>query len=226
MKTKVKFLGKTKGDTTGPWQSPNLVIKQIKEYSNPSWECPDFFFKDDPPSKRPTPLLRAIQHTFKQLTSNTPAKMIHLNDVFKDDSLDIWNNSPGIPWRDKGYKTLDDIRNDPKAIRGIRSFWCKAKRDVNTTAFHDCQGSGQTLGDNKIKTIWGYPATVTFGEAVFAPSLINAYKKMKDSPIVFDYETAIGEMKRFEKYNEHCTIDFLDFEKTVPAWLINVAFDT
>lgn len=53
--------------------------------------------------------------------------MLHLNDVFAKKDLEIWNRSPGLPWKELGYKTKGDIQHDPDAIARIRLFWHKVK---------------------------------------------------------------------------------------------------
>lgn len=158
-------------------------------------------------------------------------KMIHLNDVFQQD-LSIWKSSPGLPWKDLGYLTKDDIRNDPDAIRRIRFFWHKIKHGdlvhpPDSCAFvraHICE-----RGENKVRAVWGYPATMTFGEAVFAIPLIRAYKTRVHSPIAYGYETAVGGARMISdqigQYEHKAAIDFKSFDKTVPSWLIDVAFD-
>lgn len=58
--------------------------------------------------------------------------MIHLNDVFQED-LEIWSKSPGLPWKDLGYKTKGDIKRDPEAIRRVRYFWHLVKAGHHLT---------------------------------------------------------------------------------------------
>nr|APG78215.1 RdRp [Shuangao partiti-like virus 1] len=156
--------------------------------------------------------------------------MIHLNDVFQED-LDIWSKSPGLPWKELGYKTKGDVRNDPHAVTQIRKFWhfVKEGRKVSPP---DClayvRAHTAPIGEIKVRAVWGYPATMTFGEAVFALPLIYAYQK-RDGPIAYGYETATGGMKKITKrfgHHENFTgLDFSKFDKMTPTWLINIAFD-
>lgn len=156
--------------------------------------------------------------------------MIHLNDVFKQD-LPIWQSSPALPWIRHDYPTKAKIRDTPSAVRQIRWFWHRIKsgekiHPPDCCAFarsHICK-----IGENKVRAVWGYPATITFGEAVFALPLIRAYQKYK-SPVAYGYETAVGGAKKiyheFEMHPWKAAIDFSSFDKTVPEFLIRHAFD-
>nr|UCW41642.1 RNA dependent RNA polymerase [Baringo Partiti-like virus] len=172
----------------------------------------------------------AIAKAFRQFKIPL-VEMIHLNDVFKQD-LNIWTSSPGLPWKDIGYKTKGDIRKDPDAINKIRWFWHRIKHDQYLHAPDSCAFMRSHLakkGETKVRAVWGYPATITFGEAVFAVPLIKAYQKYGTSPIAYGYETAIGGTKKlFDQavnYPNHVALDFKSFDKTVPSWLIRIAFD-
>lgn len=181
---------------------------------------------------RPKDILldEAIRLTVRAFTLPKPVDMIHLNDIFSEE-LDIWSKSPGLPWKECGFKTKNDIRKSPSAITQVRKFWhfVKEGRDMSPP---DClayvRAHTAPVGEIKVRAVWGYPATMTFGEAVFALPLIRAYQE-RDGPIAYGYETAVGGMrkitKRFGHYNNFTGLDFSKFDKTVPTWLINVAFD-
>nr|APG78342.1 RdRp [Wenling partiti-like virus 2] len=82
------------------------------------------------------------------------------------------------------------------------------------------------LGEQKVRAVWGYPATVSFMEACFALPLIEAYKEYS-TPMAYGYETARGGVRRLigELGNGTCFgCDYKDFDKTVPPWLIRIAF--
>lgn len=172
----------------------------------------------------------AVNHTRKCFQLSSPVPMIHLNDVFSMD-LPIWSSSPGLPWTTFGYKKKDDIRKDPEAIRSVRYFWHRVKRG-DVMAPPDCSAYVRShlceYGETKVRAVWGYPATMTFGEAVFALPLIEAYQK-GGFPIAYGYETAIGGTmrirKRFAGNQYFSALDYKSFDKTVPKWLIQRAFD-
>ncbi|XP_017484547.1 PREDICTED: uncharacterized protein LOC108373198 [Rhagoletis zephyria] len=82
-------------------------------------------------------------------------------------------------------------------------------------------------GETKVRAVWEYPATVTLGEAVFALPLIDAYKR-GGYPIAYGYETGMAGCKKIYqnfKGNYFLGIDFKSFYKTLPPWLIEIAFD-
>lgn len=142
----------------------------------------------------------AIHRTYEQFRLSEKVRPIHLNDVFKQD-LDIWSKSPGLPWRDMGYKTKGDIRADPDAVRRVRKFahLIKNGKDIH---FPDCLAYVRShkceRGELKVRAVWGYLATVTFMEAMFALPLIRGYQQTRQElrPIAFGFETATGGMKR------------------------------
>lgn len=176
------------------------------------------------------PLLdEAIRRAFRAFMIPEKQKMLHLNDVFKRD-LPIWSSSPGLPWNQLGYKNKGDIRRDPDAVQRIRWFWHRIKAG-ESLGFPDCCAYVRShickTGDAKVRAVWGYPATVTFGEAVFALPLIDAYRK-GGSPIAYGLETGNGGCRKLFtnfKGNYFTGIDFSSFDKTLPAWLIEIAFE-
>lgn len=166
-------------------------------------------------------------HTAFRLT--TPVPLLHLNDVFKQD-LPIWSASPGLPWTQQGYKTKSAIRDDPEAVNRVRWFWHSVKSGKKMIANDCCAFIRAQLvkrGERKVRAVHGYPATMVFGEAVFALPLIEEYRKGKH-PIAYGYETGIGGCRKLInsfKGQHFLGIDFKSFDKTVPEWLIRVAFD-
>lgn len=81
--------------------------------------------------------------------------------------------------------------------------------------------------ETKLKIAWNYPPTVTFGEAVFAVPLIEAYQKYP-TPIAYGYETVNNGMSKIirEAHGKYFyALDFKSFDETVPTWLIRIVFD-
>lgn len=158
-----------------------------------------------------------------------PVKMLHLNDLFNY-PLHIWKRSPGLPWKSLGYKTKDEVRYDPRCRNSIRWFWHRIKAGERIGAPDCCAFTRSHLtekGTNKIRAVWGYPMSMTMGEAVFAVPLIEAYQK-QISPMAYGYDTALGGARRIigesGNHASYCALDFSSFDKTVPAPLIQVAF--
>lgn len=173
----------------------------------------------------------AIAQARRMFSLPVPQKMIHLNDVFNRTDLPIWRSSPSIPWKERGYMTKNDIRMDQSAINQIRLFWHRIKYGDNLVLPDSCAFVRSHIieyGETKVRAVWSYPATVTFGEAVFALPLIEAYQKLGCSPLAYGYETAVGDAARIIrecKGEYNYALDFKSFDKTVPSWLIDIAFD-
>lgn len=199
-----------------------LIIDDLKQFNNTTTRPID-------------PVLDlAIAHATRKFMLPTPVRMLHLKDVFRQTS-DIWSRSPGLPWTRYGVKTKGQIRDDPDKINEVRKFWhfVKVGKEIN---FPDCCAFVRAhvcdLDEHKVRAVWGYPATITFGEAVFAVPLIRGYQSLpiNNTPVAYGFETALGGMRKMK--DRFCTVglsyaglDFSSFDKTVPAWLVRVAFD-
>lgn len=179
-----------------------------------------------------SPMLHfAVQQarTAFKIPGGVKVKMMHLIDVFRED-LPIWSRSPGLPWKDVGYKTNADIRDDPDAVNSVRKFWHYVKLGEKMNPPDCCafvRSHKTKYPETKVRAIWEYPATMTFGEAVFAVPLIKAYQK-GNSPLAYGLEVGNGGFRRlkndFTTYRHYLGLDFRKFDKTVPAWLIEKAF--
>lgn len=175
-------------------------------------------------------LIQAIIQTRADFQLPQPVKMFHLNDIFEKD-LSIWDSSPGLPWIFKGIKSKAELR-DPEIRQSIRRFWHMVKYNRRPKA-PDCLAHVRShiaaIGEEKIRGVWGYPATLTMGEAVFALPLIRAYKTKARKMIAYGYEPFNGGFKilhgRFVGRKFYHGLDFKSFDKTVPAELIDFAFD-
>ncbi|XP_043262145.1 uncharacterized protein LOC122402968 [Colletes gigas] len=186
-------------------------------------------FRPNGPDMNDDPFMRrAIILAFRAFSLESPVKMIHLIDMFKKD-LPIWSSSPGLPWNLQGYKTKGDIRKNPDAIQRVRLFWHQVK-NRDPVSNDDCcafvRAQIVQVGETKARCVWGYPATMMFGEAVFALPLIEAYMKC-NSPIAYGFETGNAGMRKLIdqcKGRYFLGIHFKSFDKTVPEWIIRVAF--
>ncbi len=211
---------------TGKRRSPvtlPLIRKDLMEFQNlterPKDEMLDY----------------AIEMTRREFMLSEKVKMIHLNDIFYED-LDIWHSSPGLPWNQYGYRTKGEVRNDPENIRKIRQFWHYVKSGKKVFAPDSLAYVRSHIADSdsfKVRAVWGYPMTVTMGEAMYALPLIKAFgdkhlKPIDTRRIAYGYETYCGGTRRiFNRFahRKHVSgLDFSKFDKTVPAWLIEIAF--
>jgi hypothetical protein len=195
----------------------NRIRNDVKAFYNPIRVVPDYYMKI---------AINRARHAFQ-----LPVKvnMLHLNDVFKQD-LPIWNRSAGLPWKEIGFRTKAMIRDCPEAVNSVRWFWHRIKQGETMYAPDCCAFIRAHLaepGVNKVRAVWGYPATMTFGEAAFAVPLIRGFQKY-GSPMAYGYETAVGgTLKIVDEISQSkfkTAVDFKSFDKTVPKYLIEVAF--
>jgi len=215
------FLHSLHGEVGEYWRSPvtlSDVRKDVLAYGNTKCKPNDYY------------LDRAIHMAFEAFRTPAPVRMIHLNDVFNCHNLSIWKSSPGLPWKDWGYNTKDDVRRDPDAITRVRRFWHLIKRGRKMSPPDSCafvRSHVVEYGERKVRAVWGFPATMTFGEAMFAVPLIRAYQK-DPGPFAYGFETSLGGAMRLHRECNaqwYCSSDFKSFDKTVPTWLIDTAFD-
>lgn len=136
-----------------------------------------------------------------------------------------------MPWKEIGYKTKGDIHRDPDAVNSVKLFIHKIKSGSKAEFPDSCayvRSHICDLDENKVRAVWGYPASVTFAEAIFTLPLIKAYQTY-GSPIAYGYEPTIGGFrkmyKRFDVPGIKYGFDFRKYDKHVPAWLIDKAFD-
>lgn len=202
--------------------TPALIRKDLLKYNNSCNEMPDNIY-----------LKVSISKACHAFHLDQKIKMIHLNEVFQQNDLDIWDKSPGLPWLAHGYKTTNDIRKDTEVINRIRHFWSRIKRseDLRPPDCLACTQSHNCPDGKQVRAKWEYPATMTFGEAVYCIPLIKAYQDF--GPFISINKTVSGIsspelnrklFKRFQQYKNYCRLDFKEFDKTVPAWLIKKAF--
>lgn len=177
------------------------------------------------------PLLdQVISDTFFKFRLSHRVKPIHLNDIPLQE-LDNWGSSPVLPWKNYGYKTKAEVARDPDAFRSIRRLWHLVK-EGKQVSLPDCAAYVRPhlveRGETKVRAVWGYPCSVSFQEACFALPLIEAYKT-GSSPMAYGFETARGGCRkifhRFAKYRNFVSSDYKNFDKTIPVWLVRVAFD-
>lgn len=195
------------------------IRKDLRLYYGPS--APKF---DDP-------LLReVIKDCFCKFRLSSNVRPIHLNDITSC-RLENWRSSPGLPWKGLGFKTKKEVASNPPAFQSVRRLWHLVKKGKKVH-LPDCAAYVRPHlvpgGKKKVRAVWGYPASVTFMEACFAIPLIDAYKSSA-TPLAYGYEVARGGCfkiyNRMAKYKNFLSSDYSQFDKTVPVWLIKIAFD-
>nr|QQO81399.1 RNA-dependent RNA polymerase [Soybean thrips partiti-like virus 2] len=178
------------------------------------------------------PLFRQVVREAATVWSLTEqVQPIHLNDLPRY-KLDTDTSSPGLPWRNIGYRTKRQVLDDSEAFKSIRSFWHVIKYGKRKQHPPDCAAFLRAHlvqeGECKVRAVWGYPATIGFQEACFALPLIEGFTNGK-FPIAYGYETARGgHLRLLSEYGpkgHFLSSDYRSFDKTIPSWLIRIAFN-
>lgn len=175
-------------------------------------------------------LSSVISDCFKAFSLPEKVRSIHIRDIGLE-HLDDWDSSPGMPWYQYGYMTKGEVAFDPLAMRSIAKFWDKVKRGQKSH-IPQCTGPKKTIlkQKNRKRTVvfYGYPCTAAFQEACFAVPLLKGYRELNTT---FGYRYKghnDGNRRtfcRFQRYSHITCFDYKSFDKTLPDWLVNVAFD-
>nr|UDL14410.1 MAG: putative RNA-dependent RNA polymerase [Partitiviridae sp.] len=142
--------------------------------------------------------------------------------------------SPGLPWKNLGFKTKADVLENAEAMNSIGASWQRIGAGV-PTALPDCALFARAqicpVEKNKIRATWGYPMDVYIEEARFFFPLLGQIKSGElDVPIGYQVEmstggmTFINEMVKAHPGAKIKIADWSKFDKRVPPWLIRDAF--
>lgn len=141
--------------------------------------------------------------------------------------------SCGLPWRERGFKTKGEALADPKVRGSIFRQWEAIGNGrqgfglPDTCAYFRAQITSP--GNNKIRAVWGIPLDVIVEEFRFFHPYIK-WLENEDVPIGYHVEMATGgmayinEMCRNFPNHKYLMVDYQEFDKSVPAWLIRDAF--
>lgn len=161
-----------------------------------------------------------------------PVPVRHIDDIMNDRSLDIRQSSPGIPWQPL-FKTRGEVFDSSTASASIKLYWHMVRRGARVKP-PDCKVLYRAHltkddGSPKIRAVYGYPTTLTVGEAQFALPLIKAYIQDKTTPMAYGFDMATGGALRLRHelspYGYFGCFDFKSFDKMVSKQLIEDAFD-
>lgn len=145
------------------------------------------------------------------------------------------DKSPGLPYRELGYKTKGEVLDHKSNRNEIMATWYAVGAGnvhhlPDTMIFYRAQICKTDA--NKIRAVFGYPLTVFSEEVRWVYPLMRYLKTCtNDFPIAYGLEMANGGM---QYVNEMCNRsppgstfvinDYRMFDKTVPPWLIRDAF--
>jgi hypothetical protein len=142
--------------------------------------------------------------------------------------------SPGLPYKDLGFKTKREVFQDNEQWKDIAGTWQRIGGGVHTclpdvALFARAQIA--SLDKQKIRATWGYPASVYIEEARFFYPYLDFIKNGGfDLPIGYQVEMANGGMRYIDQmlhahpHDTYVMGDWSSFDKTVPPWLIRDAF--
>jgi len=197
----------------------STLIKDLKEYS----VSPRLSYDEKT-------LRKAITITADQFRLPQRQPITHLCDVFELD-LNVWRSSPGVPFRDQGFKTKGEVRDSAKARTSIRTYWSMVKsgkkmKPPTSLAF---ARSHIVKGDkpDKVRAVWCYPMTMVMGEVSMGYQLLQAYKK-GGTPIAYGYELGRGGFARLSQdvaFGKSYCLDFKKFDKTIANRFTDIAFN-
>lgn len=143
------------------------------------------------------------------------------------------DKSPGLPWRLKGFKTKGDVIDNRVAQSYIFRLWegvGNGREHVglpDTCAFFRSQIA--TKDKNKIRAVWGIPIDVVVEEFRFFKPYIQ-WLEQTHAPIAYGIEMATGGMSYINQmchafpHDKMLMVDYRQFDKSIPPWLIRDAF--
>lgn len=145
------------------------------------------------------------------------------------------DKAPGLPWKDRGFKTKQSVFDDAEAMREIRTEWIligKGYRRVLPDCLVYARAQICAKDKNKVRATWGYPTSVFLEEARFVYPYLNFLKNRRDDyPLAYGIEMGNGGMgyiddmfTRMGPRARAAMMDWSKFDKQVPAWLIRDAF--
>lgn len=162
------------------------------------------------------------------------ARVISLETVLDGNSevSSMYTRSPCLPWITYGFKTKQDVYQDPESRSSIINFVDHVQRGqdpkpADVACFARSHLYDPTDSEPKVRATWGFSATVIALEAMFAMPLINMWKSYV-GPWAYGYETARGGHRKISTERPQGmihTTDFSHFDSSASKEIINLAFD-
>nr|UUG74133.1 MAG: RNA-dependent RNA polymerase [XiangYun partiti-picobirna-like virus 9] len=145
------------------------------------------------------------------------------------------DKSPGLPWKERGYRTKAEVLADPVAMGEIHGKWAMIGKGYHTSLPDSlCYFRAQICSPdtNKVRATWGYPLELTLEEGRFVYPYLEWIRHAKhDVPVGYGVEMATGGMGFIDLAFQECgpntkvaMLDWRRFDKHVPAWLVRDAF--
>nr|QMI58122.1 RNA-dependent RNA polymerase [Vera virus]QMI58125.1 RNA-dependent RNA polymerase [Vera virus] len=144
------------------------------------------------------------------------------------------SKSPGLPYKNQGYKTKAEVFDDEKNLEHLEHLWNQVENGKNVHLPDVCLFARSQIAKypkQKIRATWGYSFDVYMEEARFFYPIQNFIKShAHELPIAYGLEMAHGGMNSINdmlvrhKGGKYVISDWSKFDKTIPPWLIRDAF--
>lgn len=141
--------------------------------------------------------------------------------------------SPGLPWKQMGYRTKIDVVKEQKNIAAMNATWHQVSARKRVELPDVClfaRAQVAKTGVNKIRATWGYPLEVYLEEARFFYPIQDYMKShFHKFNIAYGAEMANGGMSIINEMltrtkGKYLITDWSRFDKTIPSWFIRDAF--
>lgn len=195
----------------------------VLAYDKPDFRCPD-----------PVALKTAYLIVKRKFRLPQYARLIPLTTVLDgtSETSSMYTRSPCLPWITYGFKTKQDVYQDPESRASIIHFVDQVQRGedikpADVACFARSHLYDPSDSEPKVRATWGFSATVIALEAMFAMPLIDLWKSYV-GPWAYGYETARGGHRKISTERPAGIIhtsDFSHFDSSVSKELINYAFD-
>nr|QQM16305.1 putative replicase [Potsystermes virus] len=143
------------------------------------------------------------------------------------------DKSCGLPWREKGFKTKGEALADKEVRGSIFRQWEAIGNGregfglPDTCAYFRAQLVAPD--ENKIRAVWGIPLDVIVEEFRFFNPYIR-WLEQTGAPIAYCVEMATGGMAYINEMcdqfpnHKYLMVEYKEFDKSIPPWLIRDAF--
>lgn len=141
--------------------------------------------------------------------------------------------SPGLPYKNMGYKTKRDAIEDENVRAEIDNAWNRIgaghRIELPDTAVY-ARAQICTRDKNKVRATWGYPLSVYAQEGTFFYPLLEAISAHPHPIFGYGIEMGTGGMEYInnmvsEVPHTHILLgDWSRFDKTIPPWLVRDSF--
>lgn len=143
------------------------------------------------------------------------------------------SKSPGLPDKNRGYKSKREAVEDEEVIKEIDDAWTRVSNGQRVQ-FPDvavfARAQITTRDKNKVQATWGYPLPVYLEEGAFFYPLLEQLTKLPNPIFGYGIEMGTGGMEYIDALAQSVSSkafllgDWSGFDNTVPPWLVRDCF--